>query len=76
VRVDRVAPRIKLVNKRPLRVSLSEPARVTFIADGVTTTISRPKAGIFTVVLDRPFTRLDAYAEDAASNVGPKLRLR
>jgi hypothetical protein len=76
VRVDRVAPRIKLVNKRPLRVSLSEPARVTFIADGVTTTISRPKAGIFTVVLDRPFTRLDAYAEDAASNVGVKLRLR
>ena len=76
VRVDRVAPRIKLVNKRPLRVSLSEPARVTFIADGVTTTISRPKAGIFTVVLDRPFTRLDAYAEDAASNVGVRLRLR
>jgi hypothetical protein len=49
---------------------------VTFIADGVTTTISRPKAGIFTVVLDRPFTRLDGYAEDAARNVGPKLRLR
>jgi hypothetical protein len=76
VRVDRVAPRLKLVNKRPLRVSLSEAARVTFIADGVTTTISRPKAGIFTVVLDRPFTRLDGYAEDAAGNVGPKLRLR
>ncbi len=76
VRVDRVAPRLKLVNKRPVRVSLSEPARVTFVADGVASTISRPKAGIFTVILDRPFTRLDAYAEDAAGNIGPKLRLR
>jgi hypothetical protein len=76
LRVDRVAPRLKLVNKRPVRVSLSEPARVTFIADGVASTIWRPKAGIFTVVLDRPFTRLDAFAEDAAGNIGPKLRLR
>jgi hypothetical protein len=49
---------------------------VTFVADGVASTIWRPKAGIFTVVLDRPFTRLDAYAEDAAGNVGPRLRLR
>jgi hypothetical protein len=76
LRVDRVVPRLTLANKRPVRVSLSEPARVTFIADGVASTVSRPKAGIFTVVLDRPFTRLDAFAEDAAGNVGPRLRLR
>jgi hypothetical protein len=49
---------------------------VTFVADGVSSTIWRPKAGIFTVVLDRPFTRLEAHAEDLSGNVGPKLRLR
>jgi len=76
VRVDRVAPALKIVNKRPLRVSLSEPARVTFVADGVATTISRPRAGIFTVILDRPFARLEAFAEDSAANAGPRTRLR
>ena len=76
VRVDRVKPRLKIVNKRPLRVSLTEPARVTFVADGVTTTVFRRKAGVFTVVLGRPFARLDVFAEDLAANVGPRLRLR
>lgn len=76
VRIDRVAPILKVVNKRPLRVSLSEPARVTFVADGAATTISRPRAGVFTVILDRPFTRLEAFAEDAAANVGLRTRLR
>jgi hypothetical protein len=76
VRVDRVKPKLKVVNKRPLRVSLSEPARVTFVADGVATTVSRPRAGVFTVVLGRPFARLEAFAEDAAANVGPRIRLR
>jgi hypothetical protein len=76
IRVDRVAPRLTLVTRAPLRVSVSEPARVTFIADGVATTVSRPRAGVFTVVLDRTFTRLEAYAEDAAGNTGPRIRLR
>jgi hypothetical protein len=77
VRVDRVAPILKRVAKRgPLRVSLSEPARVTFIADGATLTVRRPKAGIFRVVLDRPFKRLVAFAEDDAGNLSRRLRLR
>ena len=76
VRVDRVAPRLKVVNKRPLRVSLSEPARVTFTADGATSTVFGRKAGVFTVVLGRPFSRLGAFAEDLAANVGPRLHLR
>jgi hypothetical protein len=77
VRVDRVAPKLKRVAKRgPMRVHLSEPARVTFVADGVTLTIRRPKAGIFRVVLGRPFKRLEAFAEDDAANVSPRLRLR
>ena len=76
VRVDRVAPTLRRVSRRPLRVSLSEPARVTFVADGVAVPIRRPKAGIFRVVLDRPFARLEAYAEDDAGNVSPRVRLR
>jgi hypothetical protein len=77
VRVDRVVPRLKRVAKRgPLRVHLSEPARVTFIADGTQVTIRRPKAGIFRVVLGRPFKRLDAFAEDDAGNTSARLRLR
>jgi len=76
VRVDRVAPTLKRVSKRPLRVSLSEPARVTFLADGVPVTVRRPKAGIFRVALGRPFTRLEAFAEDDAANVSRRLRLR
>ena len=76
VKVDRRTPTLKRVSKRPLRVSLSEPARVTFLADGVSLTVRRPKAGIFRVVLDRPFTRLYASAADDAGNVSPRLRLR
>jgi hypothetical protein len=76
VRVDRVAPVLKRVTRSPLRVSLSEAATVTFVADGVTVPIRRPKAGVFQVVLDRPFTRLEAYAEDDAGNASPRLRLR
>jgi N-acetylmuramoyl-L-alanine amidase len=77
LRVDRVAPVLKRVKKRgPLRVSLSEPARVTFVADGTPVTIRRPKAGIFRVVLARPFKRLEAFAEDSAANVSRRLRLR
>jgi hypothetical protein len=76
VRVDRIVPKLKRVSKRPLRVSLSEAARVTFLADGVPVTVRRPKAGVFRVVLARPFTRLYAWAEDDAGNVSPRLRLR
>jgi hypothetical protein len=76
LRVDRVVPVLKRVSKRPLRVSLSEPAWVTFIADGAQVRIRRPKAGIFRVVLDRPFKRLEAFAEDRAGNVSRRVRLR
>jgi N-acetylmuramoyl-L-alanine amidase len=76
LRVDRVRPVLKRVSRRPLRVSLSEPARVTFLADGVPVTVRRPKAGVFTVVLARPFSSLEAFAEDLAGNVSTRLRLR
>jgi N-acetylmuramoyl-L-alanine amidase len=77
VRIDRITPTLRRVKKRgPLRVTLSEPARVTFVADGVSVTVRRPKAGIFRVALGRPFKSLEAFAEDAAGNVSARLRLR
>jgi hypothetical protein len=76
VRVDRVRPRLTLVSRRPLRVSLSEPARVTVLAGRTRITFRRPKAGIFRVVSGRSAKRLEAFAEDAAGNLSPRLRLR
>jgi N-acetylmuramoyl-L-alanine amidase len=76
VRVDRVAPRLTRVTKRPLRVSLSERARVTFVADDVATTIFRRKAGVFRVNLAPRAKRLVAFAQDAAGNTGLRIRLR
>jgi N-acetylmuramoyl-L-alanine amidase-like protein len=76
VRVDRRAPKLTRVPGRLLRVSLSEPARVTFIADGLPIIIRRPKAGIFRVVLEGPPKRLQAYAEDDAGNRSTRLKLR
>jgi hypothetical protein len=49
---------------------------VTFVADGVTTTIFRRKAGVFRVNLAPRARRLVAYAQDAAGNTGPRIRLR
>jgi N-acetylmuramoyl-L-alanine amidase len=74
--VDRVRPRLQLVSRRPLRVSLTEPARVTILAGRTRITFRRPKAGTFRVVAGRSSPRLVVYAEDAAGNVGPRLRLR
>ena len=76
IRVDRVRPRLTLVSHRPLRVSLSEPARVTLLAGPRRISFRRLKAGIFRVVAGPPAGRLVAYAEDAAANISPRLRLR
>jgi hypothetical protein len=76
VRVDRMRPRLRLVSRRPLRVSLSEPATVTVLAGQARITFRRPKAGTFRVVAGRSAKRLVAFAADAAGNVSPRLRLR
>jgi hypothetical protein len=76
VKVDRRAPKLTKVPGRLLRVSVDEPARVTFIADGVSTTVRRPKAGAFRVVVAPGARRLAAYAEDDVGNRSKRLRLR
>jgi hypothetical protein len=75
VRIDRIRPKLAPVSRRPLRVSLSEPARVTVVADAVSTTFRRTKAGTFRVLAPGA-KRLVIYAEDGAGNVSSKLRLR
>ena len=75
VRIDRIRPKLAPVSRRPLRVSLSEPARVTVVADGLSSTFRRPKAGTFRVLAPGA-KRLVMYAEDDAGNVSSKLRLR
>jgi hypothetical protein len=74
VRVDRRAPKLTRVPGRVLRLSLGEPARVTFIADGAPITVRRPKAGVFRVVIRAK--RLSVYAEDDAGNRSKRLTLR
>jgi hypothetical protein len=75
VKIDRVRPKLLRVSQRPLRVSLSEPARVTVVADGLPTTFRRPKAGVFRVLAPSS-KRVVIYAADDAGNVSSKLRLR
>jgi hypothetical protein len=76
VHIDRVRPKLVLVSRRPLRVSLSEPARVTLLAGRRKITFQRPKAGIFRVVSGVSAKRLQAFAQDPAGNVSARLRLR
>jgi N-acetylmuramoyl-L-alanine amidase/FlgD Ig-like domain len=76
VRVDRIRPKLKLVSRRPLRVSLTEPARVTVVIGLTRTTFRRPKAGTFRVNVGARANRVAAFAEDAAGNVSARVRLR
>jgi N-acetylmuramoyl-L-alanine amidase/FlgD Ig-like domain len=76
VRVDRIRPKLTLVSRRPLRVSLSEPARVTVLAGRTRITFSRSKAGTFRVNAGASARRVEAFAQDAAGNVSPRVVLR
>jgi hypothetical protein len=76
VRVDRRRPRLTLVSRKPLRVSLSEPARVTVLAGSSRFTFRRTKAGTFRVVAGAAAKRVRAFAEDVAGNVSLRVRLR
>jgi hypothetical protein len=76
VRVDRIRPKLKLVSRRPLRVSLSEPARVTVLTGRTRISFNRRAAGTFRVNVGAAAKRVQAFAQDAAGNVGPRIRLR
>ncbi len=76
VRIDRIRPKLQLVSRRPLRVSLSEPARVTVLAGRTRISFRRPKAGTFRVNAGASARRVEAFAQDAAGNISRRVALR
>ena len=67
VRIDRVAPVLRLLSFRQLRFWLSEPARVTLVLDRKTRRLDVKRAGAFRVA-HAPVRSLVAFAQDAAGN--------
>jgi hypothetical protein len=67
IRIDRVAPVLRLLSFRLLRFWLSEPARVTVSLDGKTRRLDVKHAGVFRVP-HAPVRSLVAQAQDAAGN--------
>jgi hypothetical protein len=67
VRIDRVAPVLRLVSFRLLRFWLSEPARVMLVLDGRAQRLDVKRAGFFRVG-HAPVRSLVAFAQDAAGN--------
>jgi hypothetical protein len=67
VRIDRVAPVLRLLSFRLLRFWLSEPARVTLVLDGKTRRLDLKRAGAFRIG-HAPVRSLAAQAQDAAGN--------
>jgi hypothetical protein len=73
VRIDRVAPVLRLLSFRQLRFWLSEPARVTLTLDGRTRRIDVKRPGPFRVP-HAPVRSLVAQAQDAAGNRSRTIR--
>ena len=67
VRIDRVAPVLRLLSFRQLRFWLSEPARVTLVLDGRKRLIDLKRPGPFRIG-HAPVRRLVVQAEDPAGN--------
>ncbi len=72
--VDTLAPRLRIVSKKPLRVRVSEPATLRMTADGLATNVLVQRAGV--VRIARAAARIWAVAEDRAGNRSRALRLR
>jgi hypothetical protein len=67
VRIDRVAPVLRLLSFRLLRFWLSEPAQVTLVLDGKSRRLNLKRQGPFRVG-HAPVRSLLAWAQDAAGN--------
>ena len=73
LRVDTVAPRIRVVSFRRLIFRISEPASVTVIADG-RRYLRSVRAGVFSLHIGRLARRVAISALDGAGNVSRTLR--
>jgi len=73
---DTVAPRVRILSVRPLRVQVSESAVLTLLVDGVPVRREVKRAGIVRIPSASPATRVRVVAWDAAGNAsGPVLRV-
>ncbi|MDQ2910162.1 MAG: N-acetylmuramoyl-L-alanine amidase, partial [Actinomycetota bacterium] len=68
VRLDRVAPTLRLVSFRLLRFWLSEPAQVTVVLNGRSHRLAIKRAGSFRVGHNGRVPSVRAFARDAAGN--------
>jgi N-acetylmuramoyl-L-alanine amidase len=74
---DTVAPRVRVLPGKGLRVELSEPAVLTFLIDGQALKREMRKPGIARIPWAGPATRVRVVAWDAAGNAsGPVVRIR
>jgi hypothetical protein len=71
--VDTTAPVLTLLDAQTLRFSLSEPATVTVVVNGVTRLVRSAPQGAFTVPYTGAVTQLSATAQDAAGNTSTQV---
>jgi hypothetical protein len=72
-RSDTTAPRLRLLRRRPVRLSVNEAAVVTLVIDGTRRVVRRARAGAFAIPGRQPGRVLRAVARDSAGNVGRTL---
>jgi len=74
VRIDRVAPTLRLASFRLLRFWLSEPAQVTVVLNGRPHVLAIKRAGSFRVGHAGSVRAVRAYARDLAGNQSRQVR--
>ncbi len=74
VRLDRVAPALRLASFRLLRFWLSEPAQVTIVLNGHPHVLAIKRAGFFRVGHSGRVRAMRAYARDLAGNQSRQVR--
>jgi hypothetical protein len=74
VRIDRVAPTLRLVSFRLLRFWLSEPAQVTVVLNRRAHRLAIKRAGFFRVGHNGKVRAVRAYARDPAGNQSRQVR--
>jgi hypothetical protein len=74
---DTVAPRVRILPGKGLRVQISEPSLLTFVIDGRAVRRDVKTAGVVRIPWRGPAAKLRVVAWDAAGNVsGPVVRIR
>jgi hypothetical protein len=76
VRIDRVAPVLRLLSLRSVRLWASEPSRVTVVLNGRPRRVAVKRGGVFTIWHRGPVRTLRAFAVDAAGNRSRVVRAR